>query len=283
MTQRPALDRLRPGAALQVVWLDAARVAERGPRAPHRHDYHELIWLAAGRGEHRIDGEPLPVVPGTVTVIGRGQVHVFDHGEALTGAVLRFGDEALAGGEERVVAGFLAAGAGGRTIAVPPGSAPALEALLRALADETARPPDPQAASVQRHLLATVLLWLERWYEGARTERRAADDADVQLHRRFLTQLEADWARHHDAAHYAEALAVPQAALARALVARTGRSTKELVTDRVMLEAARLLRFTDLSVGEVAWQVGFSDPLYFSRAFKRHAGASPQAYRAALR
>ena len=36
-----------------------------------------------------------------------------------------------------------------------------------------------------------------------------------------------------------------------------------------MLEAARLLRFTDLSVGEVAHRVGYDDPLYFSRAFKR--------------
>ena len=46
-----------------------------------------------------------------------------------------------------------------------------------------------------------------------------------------------------------------------------------------MLEAARLLRFTDLTVGEVAHRVGFDDPLYFSRAFKRHAGEPPMAYR----
>jgi AraC family transcriptional activator of pobA len=51
------------------------------------------------------------------------------------------------------------------------------------------------------------------------------------------------------------------------------------VTDRVMVEAARLLTFTDLSVGEVAFRVGFEDPLYFSRAFKRRFGLSPQAYR----
>ena len=46
-----------------------------------------------------------------------------------------------------------------------------------------------------------------------------------------------------------------------------------------MLEAARLLRFTDLAVGEVAHRAGFGDPLYFSRAFKRRHDASPQAYR----
>jgi len=78
-------------------------------------------------------------------------------------------------------------------------------------------------------------------------------------------------------------LAVPAAALSRALTQATGRSTKELVTDRVMLEAVRLLRFTDLTVGEIAHRVGYDDPLYFSRAFKRHAGEAPMAYRDRVR
>jgi AraC family transcriptional regulator, transcriptional activator of pobA len=72
---------------------------------------------------------------------------------------------------------------------------------------------------------------------------------------------------------------VPPAALGRALTQVTGRSTKDLVLDRVMLEAARLLRFTDLTVQEIAFRVGFDDPLYFSRAFKRRHGEAPMAYR----
>ena len=46
---------------------------------------------------------------------------------------------------------------------------------------------------------------------------------------------------------------------------------------------ARLLRFTDLAVGEVAFHIGFDDQFYFSRAFKRRYGESPLAYRARLR
>jgi len=148
-----------------------------------------------------------------------------------------------------------------------------------ALAAEAGRPPDEHSAELQRHLLSTVLLWVERWYDASRTERRESDDAEVQLHRRFARLLEQDFARHHDAAHYADALGVPPAALSRALSQVTGRATKDLITERVMLEAARLLRFTDLTVGEVARRVGYDDPLYFSRAFKRRHGDSPQSYR----
>jgi AraC family transcriptional activator of pobA len=162
---------------------------------------------------------------------------------------------------------------------VPDDDAGALEAVIAALRAETTRPADPRSAELERHLVSVLLLWVERWYDASRTEFRAADDAEVELHRRFAQLLERDFARHHDAAHYADALAVPPAALARALTEVTGRSTKELVTDRVMLEAARLLRFTDLTVQEIAYRVGFDDPLYFSRAFKRRNGEAPMAYR----
>jgi AraC family transcriptional activator of pobA len=245
-------------------------------REPHRHDYHELIWIRAGAGQHSIDAATVPVRPGTITVIGRGQVHVFEQGEHLDGAVVRFTGQALA-------ESWLLAGQGGRTVVVPGGEQDRLDALIDALGAELARPPDEHSAELQRHLLTAILLWIERWYDASRTERRADDDAEVQLHRRFARRLEEDYAAHHDAAYYADALAVPAAALSRALAHVTGRATKDLILDRVMLEAARLLRFTDLSVGEVAYRVGYDDPLYFSRAFKRRHEQSPQAYRDAVR
>jgi AraC family transcriptional activator of pobA len=134
-----------------------------------------------------------------------------------------------------------------------------------------------------RHVNCSCHLWTDRWYEATRTEQRAADDPDVQLYRRFSEVLERDYARHHDAPHYADALGLPQAALSRALVNVTGRATKELITDRRMLEAARLLRFSDMSVGEIAYRAGYGDQLYFSRAFKRQFTEAPSAYRERMR
>jgi len=273
------LDRLDDGAA-QVVRLEGARFGGLRMREPHRHDYHELIWIRTGKGGHLIDGEPLEVAPGSITVIGRGQVHVFERADDLHGAVVRFVDEVLFGAG---TPGWLVAARGGRRVAVPRGEHDRLDELIGALTAETTRPPDARSAELERHLLSVVLLWTERWYDATRTERRDPDDADVQLYRRFDGVLERDYARHHDAAHYADALAVGPAQLSRALSQVTGRTTKQLITDRVMLEAARLLRFTDLTVGEVAFRAGFEDQLYFSRAFKRHYQAAPMTYRAQVR
>lgn len=266
--------------ALEVVPLRGASFGGERVRAPHRHDYHELLWIRDGRGEHRIDGVLHPVRPGAVTVIGRGQVHVFERGEDLHGAVVRFGADLVVGAS---AAGWLLDARADRVVPVPDGEAAALEGVLGALAAEAGRPPDARTARVQRHLLSAALLWIERWYDEAHLEHPDPDAPEVRLQRRFAARLEEDFARHHDARHYAQALGVPAAALSRALSAVTGRGTKELVSERVMLEARRLLRFTDLGVGEVAHRIGFSDPLYFSRAFKRAAGESPQAFRARVR
>lgn len=279
-----AVDRLsEPLSSIEVVTLEGARfgaATARGPRRPHRHAYHELIWTRSGEGRHLIDGEPSVVEPGTVTLIGRGQIHVFERASDLSGAVVRFGEELLLGDPAaRANPGWLLGRRGSHSVRVPTTDTPRLEALIETLGAESRRPADPCSIDLQRHLLSVMLLWLERWYDAARARDCDADDADVRLYRRFVDVLERDFARHHDVAHYAGELRVPAAALSRALGHLTGRGTKELVSDRVMLEAARLLRFSELTVGEIAHRVGIDDPLYFSRAFKRHYGEAPSAYR----
>ena len=275
------------GASLEVVVFEGASFgvdSEGGPRRPHRHAYHELIWTRSGGGHHLIDGDVSLVEPNTVTVIGRGQVHVFERASGLYAAVVRFGDELLHGDSAaRANPGWLLGSRGVRTVRVPAGDVPRLDAVVEALAAETRRPADVCSIDLQRHFLSALLLWVERWYESSRRQERAADDAEVQLYRRFVDALERDFARHHNAVHYADALHVPQSVLSRALARVTGRSTKELITDRRMLEASRLLRFTDMTVGEVAFRAGFADQLYFSRAFKRHRGDAPKAYRERVR
>jgi AraC family transcriptional regulator, transcriptional activator of pobA len=278
------VDRLAdPGEPAQVVWLEGLDIVPVDRREPHRHDYHELIWVRSGTGQHLIDGAPLPVEEGTITIIGRGQVHVFEEGADLHGAVLRLRDELLPGDSQRLPAEWLLTGRCGRSVPVPADRADQFEALLRALDDELKRPPGPESSLLRGHLLSVVLLWIERWYDASREDRPDPDEAEVRLLRRFIRVLERDFAGHHDVAHYADELRVPPAALSRALTQVTGHGTKELVLDRVMSEAARLLRFTDRNVQQVALQVGYDDPLYFSRAFKRHFGDSPMAYRAQSR
>jgi len=282
------VDRLpEAGSSLEVVLLEDISYgsdSECGPRRPHRHDYQELVWTRCGTGQHLIDGEVSLVEPGVITLIGRGQVHVFERARGLHGAIVRFGDELLWGDPATGAnPAWLVGSRAVQTVAVPAGEVGRLEAAIDLLAAETRRPPDSRSVELQRHFLSALLLWMERWFEATRIEQRDADDPDLQVYRRFSEVLERDYARHHDAPHYADALGVPQSALSRALVGVTGRTTKELITDRRMLEAARLLRFSEMSIGEIGYHAGYGDQLYFSRAFKRQFGEAPTAYRERLR
>jgi AraC family transcriptional regulator, transcriptional activator of pobA len=256
----------------------------KGPREPHRHEYHELNWARSGSGCHLIDGRSCAIRPNTLTLIGRGQVHVFERASGINGVGLRFGSELLDGSSAgRANLAWLLEGRGERTIEVPAADAQMLEGMLQALAVETRRPPDAFSVDVQRHLLSTLLLWVARWHRAAGIGQAGLEDVDVQLYARFVSVLNRDFARYHAIGHYADVLAVPPSALSAALARVTGRTTKELITDRVMLEAARLLRFTDLTVGQIAFHAGFEDQFYFSRAFKRRYGEAPLAYRARQR
>ena len=259
--------------ALQALELHLGSIGDGDVREPHRHAYHELVWVHDGHGRHLIDGEPVDFGPRTLTLIAKGQVHQFKEADDVTALVVRFDDEWLTGSRR-----WLFAGGACTALSVPPDEAPRFEALLDVLRGEIEHPTGPESAELRRHLLASVLLWAQRWRE-AQLEGGGASGPDVELHRRFQELLERDFASSHEAGHYADQLAVTTGTLSRTLTRLTGRSTKQLITDRVILEAARLLRFSDLSIKEIAARLGFTDQFAFSKAFKRQRGEAPLDFR----
>jgi AraC family transcriptional regulator, transcriptional activator of pobA len=91
--------------------------------------------------------------------------------------------------------------------------------------------------------------------------------------------LEQHFADRHDVQYYADALHMSPANLSRQLQALLGKTTKQLIDERIVLEARRLLQYTPQSVGEIAYALGYSDQFHLSKTFKRLIGVSPQEYR----
>jgi AraC family transcriptional activator of pobA len=270
----PTVDDLPAEAdALEVRSLELGLIAAPDVREPHRHAYHELIWVREGSGRHLIDGAPLEFGPRTLTVIAKGQVHQFERAERISGYVVRFDDEWLSGSRR-----WLFSGQECTPLTVPEEDAGRFDALLDLLRVEVERPPGPESAELRRNLLSAALLWAVRWRE-AQLEGGGATSTDVQLHRGFLETLERDFTTNHEVGHYASDLGVTTGTLSRTLTRLTGRTTKQLILERLLLEAARLLRFSDLSVKEIAARLGFSDQFAFSRAFKRQRGEAPLDFR----
>lgn len=109
-------------------------------------------------------------------------------------------------------------------------------------------------------------------YPQARSE-------DLRLFLTFCDAVEAHFREHLTLSDYALRLKVTEARLNDICRRMVNRPSKEVVHDRLLQEAKRLLRYSAVPVGEISYQLGFSDPAYFSRFFTKRAGVPPSQFR----
>lgn len=101
----------------------------------------------------------------------------------------------------------------------------------------------------------------------------------LSLAAQFLRALEQHYLTLRTVQAYADLLHVTPNHLSQAVSNEVGRKAYDLITERVLLEAKKLLYYTDLSVGEVADYLGFEEPTHFIRFFKRKLALTPLEYR----
>jgi len=95
----------------------------------------------------------------------------------------------------------------------------------------------------------------------------------------FRDHIEQHFHTWHKVSEYAERLGYSARTLNRLARQNTGLSAKQLIDERVVLEAKRQLSHADTSVAEIAGQLGFDDASNFSSYFRRHTGTTPAAFR----
>jgi AraC family transcriptional activator of pobA len=107
-----------------------------------------------------------------------------------------------------------------------------------------------------------------------------ASPRDDQRLTRFRQLVELHYRQHRDLDFYAGALGLTRRTLSRLTAAQLGCSPMDLIHRRLALEAQRLLRYTNATATQVAAELGFEDPSYFSRFYLRLTGKRPGVERA---
>jgi AraC-like DNA-binding protein len=249
---------------------------------PQRPEFHTVYVGLRGAGTHVVDFTRVPLGAGLLTFVARGRVQQFVPDRGVDAWMLLFAPELLGGqpGDRRPdplrAPAVLSPVWPEPALAVPAAEMRELLALVEQLAAEQARPFDALQEPVLAALLRVLLLRAERLREGGRESLPAALE-------RFFTILERDHAETRSVAHYARAAGVSPRRLGELLAAQAGRSTKQLIDERVVLEHKRLLAHTELSVKELAARTGFAEPTNLVKFFRHHTGMTPLAFRAAYR
>jgi len=274
----------RPGGLTQRLHIEDIQSRSHRYRweiAAHTHrGLQQCVFVLQGPAEVQIESEQRALVAPAIVLLPPASVHAFRFSAATRGFVLTIAPEALASGDTGELAVEF-----GAVLAVPQlltldaeGELPRrLQLLFERLAEEF-RQPDS--------LSAPLCLWLARsalWLVAREAARHREALAGTPRQHRWLTQfralVETHYAEHWAVARYARALGLTEGRLNRLVRAHSGQSAFELVQARLVLEARRRLTYVAMPVAQIAHELGFADPAYFCRFFRRHAGVTPRAFR----
>jgi len=246
--------------------------------AAHTHrGLYQCVYIHAGPVQVSVDERRLALQSPAFVLLPPGTVHAFSFSERTLGYVLTITPDALF---ERDGAPLSLQ----RLFAVPhvlslgaqDEAAARLERLFAELLAEFRRPDN---------VGSPVCVWLARcalWHVGRELERRDELGSAAPRQRAFLrfrALLEAHFLEHWPIHAYAKKLGVTEGQLNRRCLQHSGRSAFQLLQERLALEARRKLIYVAQPIGQIASELGFDDPAYFTRFFRRHTGQSPAAYR----
>lgn len=147
---------------------------------------------------------------------------------------------------------------------------------LMGLMAEELRTNQSGSQDMVRHQLAIVAILLWRTSGMAAGTARPAPRTIVS---NFLHMADQQMRNHWSVADYARYLGVSVDRLTSAVQRATGQSPLALIHARLLAEARQMLETSGLQIAEIANHLGFEDPAYFSRFFRRLSGRSPRQYR----
>lgn len=239
----------------------------------------QLLFVFSGTARVLLDSTERDYVAPIAVVIPPGVIHAFKFMPETEGHVLTLDASGLAGESEDGTQMFSVLKGEADVIGLDgdgSGSAARLRGLLEQIEAEF-HAPGPASIRLQVWLVRALLLLLVRARLHSET---TSDERTAGLMERFRALVEENFAQHWPVERYAEALNLTESRLNRLSQKSFGQSAFALTQERLLLEARRKLIYTSTPVSQLAYELGFSDPAYFCRFFKKQAGLAPSAFRA---
>ena len=246
---------------------------------PHKHNFYEILWITKGKSKQNIDFKEYKISKNTLFFISPGQLHLFEQWENIEGYVILFTEQfflqifqnknilfELSYLDNLYQNPFLQLSNDGKSKIQP---------ILDLLYQECNSP--EQSTETIQALLLVLLRRIQKLFSSKNLQK--IDNHQLVIFKQFKNLVELNFAKNLSVANYASLLNISAPQLNTIIKATTGKTTSEMILERVVLEAQQLLHFSEMTVSQISDQLGFDDSSYFARYFKKQVGLSPIDFR----
>lgn len=249
-------------------------------REPHKHSFYIILFITQGSGTHTIDFNRYEVRPNMVFFMTPGQVHSWELSDDADGFVIFFTPEFyLTQFPHRKLYDFPFFNVllHKPILFVSEGEKASLMQTIQTLQEEYRNDGLMRSDMLSRYL-DIFLIHLTRIYQSQGTEIET-QGGELSVLQALENLIEQHYKEHLPVTFYADRLNVTTKHLKQVCQRSLGKTTSELIQERSILEAQRLLVHSELTSSQIAAELGYFDNTYFFRFFKKHTGTTPELFR----
>jgi len=248
--------------------------------SPHRHNFYHMVLFTKGAGSQTIDFENFPVKPFLIYFMIPGQVHSWTFEGGVDGYIINFSasffQSFLANHDYLNQLPFFSGIAQDCVLNLPKELQQKSVSIFEELLSET-QSKKPLTNDLIRSLMLQLFIHIARLSDNL--QQSVAPSYNYILLKNFQRLIEQNYTRLKLPKEYAELLYITPNHLNALCNDLLGLSAGEVIRNRVILEAKRMLVNQALSVQQIADQLNFADNSYFTKFFKKQAGVTPEEFR----
>lgn len=259
---------------------DHLQTHKKAITVPHKHNFFLTVIFTRGSGIHEIDFEKYEVLPGSVFMLNPGQTHYWELSDDIEGMILfhskEFFDVCFTNQSVFDFPFFYSVHNPSALFLEPAQTAHLADNFQNILQEYTHR----HLLSRQKivSLLNCIYIDLSRVYLQSGHNKLLKPGKYAGYLRKLEELIEEQFKKEKSAATYAERLNITKRHLNRLTQQMLGKSTTQLITERVILEAKRLIVYDASSLATISHELGYEDYTYFSRLFKKWTGLTPSEF-----
>lgn len=243
--------------------------------------YFKIYFIEDGRGEYEIDFQSIKIEGAGIFCLSPEQIFTVKNEQVRSGYQIIFDREFYCvetHGEAIACNGILFNNVHRATmIPLRASEASLLREIIDNMIAEINQPGAAHRALLETYLRLFLIQALRIWGEQQEASRKEEEISHLAAD--FIALVEKHFRSIHTVSEYAGQLFVSPKSLAKRLKILGYPTPTEIIHDRLILQAKRELRYTRKTVKEIAYDLGFDDPAYFSRLFAKKEGISPARYR----